>query len=286
MRPMPDPIFCPWIHHAGDHLRPHRWMGMQRRITHWILVTSLDGSEQITVDGQDLTIPSGSSYLLPPGSISRLGSRDGNRPLWIHFDASYHPHREQHPQIHGYAPELGPRRAWLQPTPMELFGVHLPILIPKPLSAWVRSIMPDIIAHAQQGPLGMLHANMQVGTVLLALVRHVAGPETVSDDLRLHRAEQAALAGIAAGSGTDAMASAAGLSRSRFFALWKRHRRDTPAGFLRHQRIEQAQHLLRSTTSRIEEIALRVGYRDATVFGRAFRAATGTTPRTWRARHA
>lgn len=282
---MAPPLFCPWVHLAADQPRLRPWQAGPRRITHWILVLSLDGEEQIEVDGQTCGIPAGSSYLLPPGSLSRLGSRQGNRPVWLHFDLAYHPQREHHPQAHGYAPELGPRRAWMQPPAREVLGLDLPVPVPEAVAPLFRSGVPAAVTAWQRGgDLARLEAANRVGALVLALAAHLRGRERREPDEMLARAEAAALAGLAAGSGPAEMAAAAGLSRTRFFALWRARRKGTPAAFLRAERMRIACQLLAAPGMTVTQVGSQVGYPDPTVFGRVFRAATGLTPGAWRAR--
>ncbi|MCK6490477.1 MAG: helix-turn-helix transcriptional regulator, partial [Planctomycetes bacterium] len=98
----------------------------------------------------------------------------------------------------------------------------------------------------------------------------------------LAHAEEAARAGLAAGASLAAMAAAAGLGRSRFCELYRRLRGTSPGAFLRAERLRRAQELLAHAELPLAEVARQVGYADATVFGRRFRAATGATPGAWR----
>jgi transcriptional regulator GlxA family with amidase domain len=58
----------------------------------------------------------------------------------------------------------------------------------------------------------------------------------------------------------------------------------TPHRFVQRIRVAHAAHLLETTHASIDEIAARVGYADAAAFRRVFRAHTGGTPRSRRAR--
>jgi AraC-like DNA-binding protein len=279
--------FCPWIHIAGGNARNNAWISPARILTHWLLVWSDGGREVITVDGRPYDIGSGQSYLVQPGSLVELRSKHGNRPVWFHFDLAHDPRRAQHPQVHTFAPVLGPRRAWMQPRAPVLFGVDLPVLVPGELELEFRVKLKQILVYWQMGDQhSVRRAAQELGLLMLALVDHAAGGRTISLSLdqRLQRAEDALRAGLSAGAGLTTMASAAGLGRSRFCELYGRQRGLSPGAFIRATRLERSQELLTDSTLAIGEVATQVGFADATVFGRFFRQATGLTPRAWRGR--
>lgn len=277
--------FCPWIHVAGDGQRFHRWKSPLRELTHWLAVVSDQGSERIVVDGTAYDIASGASYLIQPGSQAELSSVVGNRPVWVHFDLAHDPRRTAHPQVHTYAPEAGARRAWLQPRASAVLGVDLPVVVPKALQARFRSGLPDVVRRWQHGdPLAVRRAAHDLGAMILAVAEHLSGDAQIAmpDGQRLDRAEAAVRAGLSAGAGLDVMAAAAGLGRSRFCELYTRERGVSPGAFVRAERLARASELLATSALGIGEIAQEVGFADATVFGRFFRAATGATPSAWR----
>lgn len=283
-----DPAaFCPWIHVASGALRLHPWISHRRLLTHWLMVLSDQGSERILVDGVQHDIPAGSSYLIQPGSSAELGSVVGNRPVWIHFDLAFDAQRAAHPQVHTFAPVLGARAPWLQPGARALLGVDLPVVVPAALQARVRSVLPDVVARWSRGDaLSVRRAAHDLGGLVLAMAEQVRGDNAVAmtADQRLQRAEEAVRAGLVAGAGLETMAAAAGLGRSRFCELYTRHRGIPPGAFIRAERLLRARDLLAASDLDIGEVAVQVGFADATVFGRFFRAATGMTPSAWRER--
>ncbi len=281
-----DPAtWCPYIHVAGADVRVQPWKSPERLLTHWLLVVSAAGREALVVDGRSYDIPSGGGYVVQPGSRADLRSPDGSSPVWVHADLAWDPHRALHPQVHTYTPELGGRGPWMQPRAAELFGIDLPVAVPAALLPAFRGGLPTIVADWRHG--GLLRtrrAAANVGLLLLALAEHLGGSggSTRSAEERVLRAEEVARAGLASGAGLAEMAAAAGLARSRFCALYARVRGGSPGAFLRHERLRRAQELLARPELPVAEVAAQVGYADATVFGRAFRAATGRTPGAWR----
>lgn len=279
--------FCPWIHLASDEARQHPWKSPIRQLSHWLAVLSEQGGEGITVDDRHYDIPSGSSYLIQPGSRAMLASAVGSRPIWVHFDLAYDTQRAAHPQVHVYAPQLGARAAWLQPSAHAVLGVDLPVVVPMVLQARFRTLLPEVVRRWRRGDaLSVRRAALDLGSLVLAVAEQVRGdaPVAMPDDLRLQRAEDAVRAGLASGAGLESMATAAGLGRSRFCELYTRRRGMSPGAFIRGERLLRARDLLASSELDIGEIAVQVGFADATVFGRFFRSATGQTPSAWRIR--
>jgi AraC-like DNA-binding protein len=264
----------------------HRWRSHARLLTHWLAVLSEQGSETITVDGRSYDIPSGSSYLIPPGRRVELASALGNRPIWAHFDLAYDAQRGAHPQIHVYTPAFGRRAAWLQPDAGVMLGVDIPVVVPMVLQPRFRAGLPDLVRRWQRGDaLSVRRSAIDLGGLVLAVAEHVRGdiPVSMPVDLRLQRAEEAVRAGLGAGAGLETMAVAAGLGRSRFCELYASRRGVSPGTFIRSERLTRARDLLAASDLGIGEIAAQVGFADATVFGRFFRCATGVSPGAWRA---
>ncbi len=78
------------------------------------------------------------------------------------------------------------------------------------------------------------------------------------------------------------LARVAGVSRATLVRHFAAATGMGVADFLTRTRMTVAADLLTSTDRSIEDIAAGVGYRSPSAFGRAFRAATGTTPARWR----
>jgi AraC-like DNA-binding protein len=72
------------------------------------------------------------------------------------------------------------------------------------------------------------------------------------------------------------------LSPDRFTEVFSGAMGRTPRDYLGHLRLERAKRLLATTDLPIAEVGLESGFGDAAYFTRAFRAATGLTPRAFR----
>lgn len=224
---------------------------------------------------------------MQPGTSAELSSAVGNRPIWVHFDLAYDAQRATHPQVHAYAPQLGTRGPWMQPDARTMLGVDMPVPVPAAMQGRFRTSLPELVRRWQRGDaLSVRRAALDLGNLLLAVAEAVRGDAVVAmpSDQRLQRAEEAVRAGLGAGAGIETMATAAGLGRSRFCELYASARGVSPGTFIRSERLARARDLLSASDLGIGEIATQVGFADATVFGRFFRAATGVTPSLWRAR--
>ncbi len=100
----------------------------------------------------------------------------------------------------------------------------------------------------------------------------------------MEQAEATALRSLHTTFGLAEFAASAGLSRSRFCAVFSAKNNESPATWLRRHRLQRAQALLQRKDLPIAHVGSLVGYDDPTVFGRTFRSATGMTPGQWRER--
>ena len=82
----------------------------------------------------------------------------------------------------------------------------------------------------------------------------------------------------------DALASIACVSKTHLTNLFKTRLGTSPYQYLQHVRVEAAKRLLGTSSLLIYEIASQVGFSDPLYFSRAFRAATGLSPKAYRQR--
>jgi AraC-like DNA-binding protein len=80
----------------------------------------------------------------------------------------------------------------------------------------------------------------------------------------------------------DAMAGAAGYSRSHFARAFASAYGETPRAYLTRRRIERAKTLLRTANLSVTEICLLVGFTSLGSFSTRFRALVGRTPSDYR----
>jgi transcriptional regulator GlxA family with amidase domain len=77
----------------------------------------------------------------------------------------------------------------------------------------------------------------------------------------------------------------AGLSRSRIDNLFKAELGQSPMQYLQELRLKKACQLLETTSLKITQVSLVVGYQDHSHFFRNFKKQFGITPSECRARH-
>ncbi len=82
----------------------------------------------------------------------------------------------------------------------------------------------------------------------------------------------------------NAAAKEAGMSPSHFSRVFKKVMGLSYQGYLNNCRITEAKDLLRTSPRSINEIAVSIGFADATGFGRIFKKLTGQTPSAYRSR--
>jgi len=72
------------------------------------------------------------------------------------------------------------------------------------------------------------------------------------------------------------------ISHSHLFTIFKKQTGYSPIAYLARFRIDRASDLLTTTTLRLKEIAIRVGYNDSQYFSRVFKLITGRPPKEFR----
>jgi AraC-like DNA-binding protein len=77
-------------------------------------------------------------------------------------------------------------------------------------------------------------------------------------------------------------ASLTGYSRSHFFSLFKQLYRMDFSQYLRQRRITEAKHLLISSSNKINDISIRLGYDSPAYFSKVFREEVGCSPQEYR----
>lgn len=82
----------------------------------------------------------------------------------------------------------------------------------------------------------------------------------------------------------EELAEVARMSESTLHRQFRRYFGTTPAGFARGLRLREASKALRDTQERIEQLAFRLGFADASHFSREFRKTTGESPAEYRKR--
>lgn len=121
---------------------------------------------------------------------------------------------------------------------------------------------------------------------------HDAGQQPFASLARNRRTEDAVIARCQAWiagnyetpAPVTAMLQLSGLSERSFHRRFKHATGLSPMGYVQTLRLEEAKQLLETTTEPVDQIAVAVGYEDASFFGRLFRRKVGLTPAQYRRR--
>lgn len=114
--------------------------------------------------------------------------------------------------------------------------------------------------------------------------RHTSAPESSAPPRWLARAIEYLHAHYADSPTVGDIADAVGVHPAHLSRVFRQHQSCTVGDYLRQLRIEAARAQLAASERSLGEIALQAGFSDQSHFSRAFRAATGQTPASYRRR--
>jgi AraC-like DNA-binding protein len=285
--------YQPRIHYAGHERRRGGWRYEGTR-SDYLLSFAASGFEWIETDADRCELDEGEPYLIRPGQWYAKGARGPSHSHWVAFavvrddDAA-----GLGSQKHQRPPTMdGPVFRPIQPDAARVWGSPIPLRLPKSLHAGLVERMLHIIGQwSSTRPGASLHAHAELALLLAHLFdglrRMQTRRRTTSGDAaeRIRRAELVAEQRLCDGYDVAAMAHEAGYGHSRFHELYAELRNRTPAVFLRELRLEAARRMLARPDLTVAQVADRLGFGDATAFGRFFRRETGRPPGAWRRDH-
>lgn len=230
-----------------------------------------------TADGEDLRVRGGEICLTRPG-LRHWGRDGGQEPgdlLWLVL-------RPGDPAALRHAPFDAEGLAACEGVLMGMRGV-------RPATAALARLhgeLAGLLADEGEGPLYRARLRALVGQVVLEFLASAAGagrgPEA-ADRERIDQALALMRQRLADPPAVGELARRAGLSSSRFHALFRAVTGQTPADALRRERIEAAAEALRSDTT-VQEVARRLGFSSPQHLATAFRRQYGCSPQVWRTR--
>jgi AraC-like DNA-binding protein len=244
-----------WRGQYGDEVRHHRWT----------LVMRLRGGMTVNWQDERLEVPGGHALLIPPG-VRNGAEAEALTPGTMAVVG----------WSDGRLPGLDPATDRTLRTAI----ARLPRVIPGPPAA--EALVLDLLeaAHQPAGALRTWACRTRLHRFLQALL--AAAPQRPPLPPRLAQA----LARFHPDAPTPtvaALARGAGMDRAAFTRLCSAALGEAPAAWMRRQRIQQAQHLLRGGTS-VTATALRLGFSSSQHLADAFRRAVGIPPTAWLAR--
>ncbi len=270
----------------GPYIRDGRY---NRRHFREISILSTDEYQLIFVDdgvvryrhGDRLFAPSAPCALLvPPGIDFSIDLPKGFTWHHLRFLAIDKPLESvPDPTLKPKVTPLSIRRtSKMQPSPQEVWGVELPIEIPRTLLDECRAMMRWCNAHWWRDAVNYARANYHLGLWLLDIVEAVGGTTLRKDDWLGAYCKDNIIHGLTVAE----LARHAGMSRQNL-----RHRLQeacgmTPKAYMDSIRFDIACKQLRTTREPVRIVSRLCGYVSPSVFTRRFRKLAGVSPRQWR----
>jgi AraC family transcriptional activator of pyochelin receptor len=145
-------------------------------------------------------------------------------------------------------------------------------------------LLDELVHCAVRGAARRLHLEAKGLELLAAWIDHLENESealatpSAHDIERLERARVILLARMITPPRLPELARLAGLNEAKLKAGFRAHFGETVYGYLRRQRLNEAERLLRQGRYNVTEVATRVGYTNPSKFAAAFRAQFGVTP--------
>lgn len=261
-----------------------------RQIYDHELVYVLEGDGEIVINGMRHVARADSLFLVPPRVFHSFESRfEPQRLLGIHFDWEMRPDLAQYPTFReaGKSPDhtlfrpFQPIDGWdLERHPaLDLRGrPHVRRALEAVVSESHRadSYSPPIMGAQLAAALGII-------TREAYLLEEVAAHQSAPPDAvrRVQRARELLENSHAPLASIEEIATTVGWSGDHLRRMCRAILGASPLEIQNDARIRRAQELLRYGQLSVAEISDRLGWSDASHFTRAFRRATGMTPREW-----
>jgi AraC-like DNA-binding protein len=236
------------------------------------------------IEGRDFAMARGDVYIMQPGMVHGYVTGDGLVLDAIHFQTTLFDDatRAVLARTAGCEPLFAPTAAgdhgrWLHLTPAGF--AQIDEIVAELRAEWQRGTEDAaLLVRAHFLRLLLLLARRRTGQEAperLGATGHEAIIAAAVRQFDTHFAERIRI---------EKVAGEVGLSKDRFTEVFAQVMGRTPSDYLRHVRLERADHLLRTTDATVAAIARETGFADAAHLTRALRAATGTTPRALRLR--
>ena len=280
----------PWVRWADSVRIEAGGAGARdRQIYDHELVYIVDGEGEIVLDGCSHAARADSLFLVQPGTFhSFLSPREPQRLLGVHFDWQW---REDSATVR-IAPGGAPLDARLLREPRSIVGwedARRPFLDLRGRPR-VRGALEAVVAQSHRADE---NSALVAGALLAAalgiiarearLLEEVAAHQSAPPDAvrRVQRARELLEKTVAPLASIEQIAREVGWSGDHLRRMCRAVTGVSPLEIQSAARVRHAQELLRYGGLSGAEIAARLGWSDASHFTRAFRRATGMTPREW-----
>ncbi|GHO74837.1 hypothetical protein KSD_26080 [Ktedonobacter sp. SOSP1-85] len=280
LHPLLRQPIVPYIREADFAVRKP-WRVPARRLLDYLIIYIQEGECVVHVEGRDYQCKPGDFCLVQPGDLLALEGMTDTITPFAHMDIFYHPEREQSFPTRPGQIDISAFRHLLQPRLNACPGVYVPVrFVPVQPAAFRETLLKMVGLWQQRDVVSQLEAQIAASELVLMLLKEqhdlreerqheLQSLNWVTSFLSLHLAETVSVAD---------MAQRAGLSPSRFSALFRQRFGTSPHQFLLHLRVQHAQDLLRNTTLSQSQIASYCGFADLQHFAKMFKKITGFTP--------
>lgn len=237
------------------------------------LVLILAGRGELSFDDGQVPLSPGTLLVIPPFVPHAFASFGIVDHAAIHFDL---------------APNVPDAGGLADRRPYEVRLTHgLALPRQSPAGRDVESTFDRIIAaHSNRSPLEELEAANLLTRLLIDLIRFrsrdAAGRGELRNQSRIERVLAYVAGHFAEPMTVERLAEVAGLSASRFSALFRAHVGSSPMDYVRRVRVDEARRLLADVDLSVKEVARRVGFEDGFHFSKVFRAVDGLPPTRYR----
>ncbi len=277
-------LLRPYVRHCGDEPRS-AWHIAERRLLDHLVVGIASGRGRFRIADEVFAVVPGDVVWIPPDTIHEMeGFAPGMTCPYIHTDLAYRPETSHWDfTIPGGTTDLGAlaplmHPPWAHPALTVLPGLHR-----GPAARRCVDLLSEICREAARG---LPHAQLRMAglttTLVAELLRGRSAVGSASSHLPLLEEAAARLRRLGERARVADLADAAGLSTSRFRALFAQHFGLSPRSYGRVARIRRAKELLIASPLSVGEVARRVGFADLHAFSKAFRSYEGMPPSAYR----
>jgi AraC family L-rhamnose operon regulatory protein RhaS len=284
---LPVPGFPLWVERTRqvEAVPPHT-----HDFVELVYVAHGQGFHQVHGGGQPQIVVPGDCFLIAPGESHAYAGNQDLDLINVLFLPDVVAHEYQHlKEVPGLLqffllePLLRQERGFRDRLHL---GISARVAIEQTLETMLSELATQPVGFTQ-----LVRARFVELLVLLARAYHAqrqAAPETASHHAGAEDAIQQAIAVMekeyAGELYLDQIAHRVYLSPGHFADLFRKATGVAPWDYLIRIRLEAAKRLLASTARSVTEIALEVGFGDASHFTKSFRAREGMTPSAWRKR--
>lgn len=277
-------VLRPYVRHCGDEPRPAWHLGERRLLDH-LVVGIASGQGRFRLAAETFAVGPGDLVWFPPDTPHEMeGFAPGMTCPYLHGDLVYRPETSHWDfTIPAGTHDLSAFAPLMHPPPAHPALAVLPGLHRGPAARRGVALIAEICREAARGlPYAQLRLSGLFTELIAELLRGREAAPMADAHLPLLEDAAARLRRLGERARIADLADQAGLSPSRFRALFARHFGASPRAYGRAARLRRAKELLVASPLSVGEVARRCGFADVHAFSKAFRQVEGMPPSHWR----